>query len=77
MKQLNTRRGPEDDVEGRRDGWLWALGALLSGPNPPPGLQKLALIAAATVVSVAALAATVLIVHPEVLTAFASSAAVR
>jgi hypothetical protein len=40
-------------------------------------LQKLALIAAVTVVSVAALAAAVLLVHPEVLTAFASSAAAR
>ncbi|QKV74096.1 hypothetical protein [Amycolatopsis sp. Hca4] len=50
---------------------------MLSGPNPPPGLQKLALIAAVTVVSVTALATAILIVHPEVLTAFASSAASR
>jgi hypothetical protein len=77
MSQLNTGRDRSDDVQGRRDGWLWALGAVLSSPNPPPGLQRLALIVAGTVVSVAALAAAVLLVHPEVLTAFASSAAAR
>ncbi|WP_439377470.1 hypothetical protein [Amycolatopsis lexingtonensis] len=76
MKSIIVRK-PADNVDGRQDGWLWALRGVLSAPNPSPGLLRLALITAVTVVSLAALAAAVLIVRPEVLTAFASSAATR
>jgi hypothetical protein len=74
-RSTELRRSDGDEV--RRDGWLWALVGVLSSPDASPSFLRLTLIAALTVVCVAGMATAVLLVRPEVLTAFVSSAGTR